>query len=94
MNSQVIIIDQYIESEMKPLNSESTQGKPLLKRLVRFMVRRATACLISLAQTYRLFLFRYRTRKQLAKLPEYRLDDIGLSKQQVLEESAKWFWQE
>lgn len=42
----------------------------------------------------RLYWFRYKSRRQLMRLPEYRLKDIGLSKQQVTEESAKWFWQE
>lgn len=40
------------------------------------------------AQCYR----RYRTRQQLAKLPEERLSDLGLSVEQVREELNKPFW--
>jgi uncharacterized protein YjiS (DUF1127 family) len=39
-----------------------------------------------------LFIRRYRTRKQLEKLSPEQLRDVGLSREQVLEESQKPFW--
>lgn len=34
----------------------------------------------------------YRTRKQLENLPEHLLDDLGLTKEQVHQESTRRFW--
>ena len=36
---------------------------------------------------------RYRSRQQLLDLPQERLDDIGLTREQALEEAQKPFWQ-
>jgi uncharacterized protein YjiS (DUF1127 family) len=35
---------------------------------------------------------RYRERRRLAELPDYLLNDIGLSRSQIANETEKWFW--
>ncbi|MCL9781436.1 DUF1127 domain-containing protein [Vibrio sp. S4M6] len=40
-----------------------------------------------------LWLRNYQTRRQLAALPEYLYEDIGLNKEQVKEELNRHFWQ-
>jgi len=88
MSSQMIAIDQYLESQylessMKHLNSKGIEKASSSNNI-----------LIVVAKTVFLYMFRYRSRKQLASMPQHRLDDIGVSKQQAMEEAAKWFWQE
>lgn len=83
MSSQMIAIDQYLENSMKSLNSNQSEKAPSQNSIF-----------ITVAKTFILYAFRYRSRKQLASMPQHRLDDIGLSKQQAMEEAAKWFWQE
>lgn len=39
-----------------------------------------------------LFIRRYQTRKQLEKLSPEQLRDVGISAEQVIEESQKPFW--
>ena len=41
----------------------------------------------------RLWSERYRTRRHLRELDSYRLEDIGLTRQQAVAEAKKFFWQ-
>ncbi|MCC7583437.1 DUF1127 domain-containing protein [Serratia sp. Lou2A] len=43
---------------------------------------------------WRLYLQRYRTRKELLLLDDARLTDIGLSRAEALREGCKPFWKE
>ncbi|MCW8334553.1 DUF1127 domain-containing protein [Vibrio paucivorans] len=40
----------------------------------------------------RCWLSKSRSRKQLAELPDYLLDDVGISKHQARTESRRVFW--
>ena len=46
-----------------------------------------------LIKILKLWNFRYRQRKQLAKLDVRMLDDIGYTLQQAKQESKKYFWE-
>ena len=61
-----------------------TVGKDL-----RGTVRRVLAGAIGLVHTWE---HRLATRQHLSELPRYLLDDAGLSRDDVLEETSKPFW--
>ena len=44
------------------------------------------------SQTYTLYIHRYKSRKVLAKLNSDQLADVGLTKEQALEEAKRPFW--
>ncbi len=46
-----------------------------------------------LVRSLRLALAKHRQRRQLMALDDHRLHDLGLTREQVHEEAAKWFWQ-
>ncbi len=46
-----------------------------------------------LIQQLELYSQRSRTRKHLLEMDDYALKDIGLTRQQVLQEAKRYFWQ-
>ena len=53
---------------------------------------RFTRSLIRLSSLLNLWISRHRQRKQLAQVESFRLDDLGLTPQQVQQEISKPFW--
>jgi uncharacterized protein YjiS (DUF1127 family) len=47
---------------------------------------------LQVSPTVKLWMHRYRSRRQMARLTAERLDDMGLSVEQVREEVKKPFW--
>ncbi|WP_163132646.1 DUF1127 domain-containing protein [Agarivorans sp. Alg241-V36] len=58
------------------------QGLTSIKLNLRFIIRKLDSLLL-----------RRKSRRELAKLPDYLLKDIGVTRAEALRESDKSFWQ-
>lgn len=68
----------------------------LIQRYERNFLLNVVALRVSLRgviSSVSLMAARHRQRRQLKRLDEWRLKDVGLSRDQVLEEAAKPFWE-
>ncbi len=60
-------------------------------KLIQFSNLKSLFC--RLIQQLELYSQRSRTRKHLLEMDDYALKDIGLTRQQVLQEAKRYFWQ-
>lgn len=66
--------------------------QPLFSTLCHFLARSARMVMSNFGNTTRHWYRNYKTRAQLARLPDYILKDIGLKRADAIREASKPFW--
>lgn len=66
--------------------------QPLFGTLCHFLARSVRMAMSHVGSTTRHWYRNYKTRAQLAHLPDYMLKDVGLKRADAIRESSKPFW--
>ncbi len=66
--------------------------QPLFNTLFNVLARSTRMAMSTFGNTTRHWYRNYKTRAQLARLPDYILKDVGLKRAEAIRESSKPFW--